>query len=62
MKRTAQLKVNVPPELRDEFKDLVREECGNVVSVSAYLFGMIEDKVRHRQIQRQRTVRYTRNS
>lgn len=42
-KRTAQLKINVPPSLREEVKQLVEEN--GVISMSDYLFGIVEDHV-----------------
>ena len=48
-KRTAQVRANIPPELHQEFKALVAEES-NVISMSDYLFGMIEERVAMRAI------------
>lgn len=43
-KRTAQVKAHITPELREQLELFVAEE-GNVVSMSDYLFGVIEEHV-----------------
>ena len=48
-KRTAQVRANIPESLHDDFKELVAEES-NVISVSDYLFSMIEERVHLRAI------------
>ena len=46
-KRLGQVRSNIPLELKREFEQLVAEE-GNTVSISDYLFGMIEERVQLR--------------
>lgn len=41
-KRTAQLKSNVPPSLRQQY-ELFLAEQGNVISLSDYLYGVLEE-------------------
>jgi hypothetical protein len=55
-KRTAQARANIPVSLYEEFKELVAEES-NVISVSDYLFGMIEERVHLRAIRRSKQKR-----
>jgi len=43
-KRTAQVKAHITPSLREQLELFVAEE-GNVVSMSDYLFGVIEEHV-----------------
>jgi hypothetical protein len=43
-KRLGQVRANIPLDLKAEFEELVAEQ-GNTVSVSDYLFGMIEERV-----------------
>lgn len=55
-KRTAQVRANIPPELAQEFKEVVAAES-NVISMSDYLFGMIEERVLAIRINRQKIGR-----
>ena len=48
-KRTAQVKAHITPELREQLELFVQEQ-GNVVSMSDYLFGVIEEHVALRSI------------
>jgi hypothetical protein len=48
-KRTAQVKAHITPELRQQLELFVAEE-GNVVSMSDYLFSVIEEHVALRSI------------
>jgi hypothetical protein len=48
-KRTAQVKAHITPELREQLELFVQQE-GNVVSMSDYLFGVIEEHVAVRAI------------
>jgi hypothetical protein len=48
-KRTAQVKAHITPELRQQLELFVAEE-GNVVSMSDYLFEVIEEHVALRSI------------
>jgi hypothetical protein len=41
-KRNAQLKAHVPQSLREQYELFVREQ-GNVISLSDYLFGVLEE-------------------
>lgn len=41
-KRTAQLRTNVPPSLREQYELFVAEQ-GNVISMSDYLYGVLEE-------------------
>lgn len=50
-KRTAQVKAHITPELREQLELFVAQE-GNVVSMSDYLFGVIEEHVALRAIRR----------
>jgi uncharacterized protein YkvS len=43
-KRTAQVKAHITPELREQLELFVAEE-GNVISMSDYLFGVIEQHI-----------------
>ena len=44
-KRTAQVKAHITPTLREQLELFVQEEGGTVMSMSDYLFGMIEEHV-----------------
>jgi uncharacterized protein YkvS len=48
-KRTAQVKAHITPELREQLELFVAEQ-GNVVSMSDYLFEVIEEHVAMRSI------------
>jgi hypothetical protein len=48
-KRTAQVKAHITPELRQQLELFVAEQ-GNVVSMSDYLFEVIEEHVALRSI------------
>jgi hypothetical protein len=48
-KRTAQVKAHITPDLREQLELFVQEE-GNVVSMSDYLFSVIEEHVALRSI------------
>jgi hypothetical protein len=48
-KRTAQVKAHITPEMRQQLELFVAEE-GNVVSMSDYLFEVIEEHVALRSI------------
>lgn len=41
-KRTTRLVAHVPPSLREQYELFVREQ-GNVISLSDYLFGVLEE-------------------
>lgn len=43
-KRTAQVKAHITPELREQLELFVQQES-NVLSMSDYLFGVIEEHV-----------------
>jgi len=43
-KRSAQIKAHVTPTLREQLELFVRQE-GNVVSLSDYLFGVLQEHV-----------------
>ena len=55
-KRTAQVRANIPAELHQEFKEVVAAES-NVLSMSDYLFGMIEERVIAIRIHKQKVGR-----
>lgn len=55
-KRTAQVRANIPPELLEDFKEVVAAES-NVLSMSDYLFGMIEDRVLAIKVHKQKVGR-----
>jgi uncharacterized protein YkvS len=48
-KRTAQVKAHITPEMREQLELFVAEE-GNVVSMSDYLFSVIEEHMALRSI------------
>jgi uncharacterized protein YkvS len=50
-KRTAQVKAHITPELREQLELFVAEE-GQVISMSDYLFGVIEEHVAHKAAMR----------
>jgi len=50
-KRTAQVKAHITPEMREQLELFVQEE-GNVISMSDYLFGVIEEHMRLREVMR----------
>lgn len=48
-KRTAQVKAHITPAMREQLEVFVEQE-GNVVSMSDYLFAVIEEHVELRSI------------
>lgn len=52
-KRTAQVKAHITPELREQLELFVAER-GNVVSMSDYLFEVIEEHVALQEIKQRR--------
>lgn len=62
-KRTAQVRANIPPTLKEQLELFVAEE-GNVISMSDYLFEVLEQHVALRAamcISKQRIGRRARN-
>jgi hypothetical protein len=55
-KRTAQVKAHITPELREQLELFVAEE-GMVISMSDYLFGVIEEHVAIRKAMRRSNQR-----
>lgn len=55
-KRTAQVKAHITPTLREQLELFAREE-GTVVSMSDYLFSVIEQHVAMRQVMRKPAMR-----
>ena len=55
-KRTAQVKAHITPELREQLDLFVAEE-GVVISMSDYLFGVIEEHVAIRKAMRRSNQR-----
>lgn len=50
-KRSAQIRGNVFPSMREELKELIREEGNsNVVTISDWLFEILEEKLAMRAI------------
>lgn len=43
-KRTAQVKAHITPDMREQLELFVAEQ-GNVVSISDYLFGVLEEHI-----------------
>jgi hypothetical protein len=50
-KRTAQIKAHITPSLREQLELFVKEE-NNVISMSDYLFGVIEEHIAIRSAMR----------
>lgn len=48
-KRTAQVKAHITPAMREQLELFVAQE-GNVVSISDYLFGVLEEHIEIRSI------------
>jgi hypothetical protein len=48
-KRTAQVKAHITPTMREQLELFVAEE-GNVISMSDYLFSVIEEHMRLREV------------
>ena len=55
-KRTAQVKAHITPDLREQLELFVQEE-GSVLSMSDYLFEVIEQHVAVRQAMRRPSMR-----
>lgn len=58
-KRTAQVRANIPPTLKEQLELFVAEE-GNVISMSDYLFEVLEQHVAIRSAMRISKQRITR--
>lgn len=56
-KRTAQVKAHITPDLREQLELFVQEAGANVVSMSDYLFGVIEEHVAIRKAMRRSNQR-----
>jgi hypothetical protein len=56
-KRTAQVKAHITPELREQLELFVQEEGAHIVSMSDYLFGVIEEHVAIRKAMRRSNQR-----
>jgi hypothetical protein len=56
-KRTAQVKAHITQELREQLELFVQEE-GEVISMSDYLFGVIEEHVAIRKATRRSNQRF----
>jgi hypothetical protein len=55
-KRTAAVKAHITPAMREQL-DLFVAERGNVISLSDYLFELIEERITHVQVTRQKIGR-----
>lgn len=55
-KRTAQVKAHITPELREQLELFVAEQ-GVVLSMSDYLFGVLEEHVAIEQARRKSPIR-----
>lgn len=60
-KRTAQVRANIPPTLKEQLELFVAEE-GNVISMSDYLFEVIEQHIALRSAMRQSKQRIGRRA
>jgi hypothetical protein len=53
-KRTAQVKAHITPDLKEQLELFLAEETNsNILSMSDYLFGVLEDHVAHKAAIRQ---------
>lgn len=49
-KRSAQIRGNIFPSMREELKELIAEEKGKVISISDWLFEVVDERLAMRSV------------